>query len=332
MHFVFIVNARSGTKAASELEKAVRLQAESDKNEYHFLRTEYAGHARVLAEEYANRYRSDAVIFACGGDGTVHEVANALAFGQTPVGVIPMGTGNDYARTVLPQEMYNNPLSILQSLHRREVKHIDLLRVDCYNLLSDHIPELSVYSVNITSFGLDTAINDTAMSMIDKHPKSRFFKRNAYNLAIIMCFLRGWRFSFRYSLELADKLENVDSQCKYTLASICNARYYGKGFCPSPNSQVDDGVLEVCIVDDLTRRKALPLIGKYKKGLHLGHPSVHSFKVTSGVIVSTDVNRPLRGNYDGENFSASQIRFEVIPASLPFVFFPSHEANPELQK
>ena len=76
---------------------------------------------RVLAEEYANRYRSDAVIFACGGDGTVHEVYNALC-SDDAVGVIPMGNGNDYARTVLPQEMYNNPLSILQSLHR-EVAH-----------------------------------------------------------------------------------------------------------------------------------------------------------------------------------------------------------------
>ncbi|NLT11830.1 MAG: hypothetical protein GXY06_05405 [Clostridiaceae bacterium] len=329
MHFVFIVNARSGLKAASQLEKAVRLQAERDKNDYHFLKTEYAGHAKELAEEYSNRYRNEAIIFACGGDGTVHEIANAVAFSQTPVGVIPMGTGNDFARTVLSQEMYDNPLLIIQALNRIDIRSIDLLRVDCYNLLSDHIPELSVYSVNITSFGLDTAINDTAMAMVKKHPNSRFFKKRAYDLAILKCFFKGWRYSFRYSLELADELENIDSQCRYTLACICNARYYGKGFCPSPNSRVDDGTLEVCIVDDLTRRKALPLIGKYKKGKHLGHPNVHSFKVTSGVIASTDVNRPLRGNYDGELFSASQIRFEVIPASLPFVFFPSLEANPE---
>ncbi|MDD4094734.1 MAG: diacylglycerol kinase family protein [Oscillospiraceae bacterium] len=321
MNYVFLLNYFAERKKATELELAIRDLEVPNGAKVEIHRTEYPGHAGELAADAARRYQSDAIVFACGGDGTVHEVANALAFGQTPMSVLPMGTGNDFARTVLPELYYNEPSKVIEAIENFEIRPVDLIRVDCYDELSNFLPDKSRYSVNITSFGLDTMVNAQAKEYIRKTNRNSFVRKNAYTIAILKCFIKGWDFQMKYSFELAGGKETAQGQMKFSLACICNGRYYGGGFNPSPQSLTDDGVLEVCLVEDLPRRKAIPLVGKYKKGKHLGNPLVSFYKVTSGVISSVDRNAQIHGNYDGEDFFAHQVRFEVIPDALPFAFF-----------
>lgn len=321
MHYIFLLNYFANRKKAADLEKAILEFSAGNSKNIEICRTEYPGHAKELAAQFADRYRSEAIIFACGGDGTVHEVANALAFGQTPMAVLPMGTGNDFARSVLPKEYCDHPSLLISKIDQYEIKPVDLIRVDCFDSTATFLPDISRYSVNITSFGLDTKVNDTAKRMIQKTKRNGLIRKNAYTLAILKCFIQGWKFNMRYSFELSGKKESADGELNYCLSCICNGSYYGNGFCPAPQAKIDDGVLEVCLVEDLPRRKAIPLVGKYKKGMHFGHPKVHSYQVTSGVISSPDSQSKIRGNYDGEDFSAHQVRFEVIPGALPFAFF-----------
>lgn len=321
MHFVFIINSLSNQKQVDDLERTVHSLDLKERDKVHFCKTQYSGHAPKIALEYATRYRSDALIIACGGDGTVHEIANALVFGETPMAVMPFGSGNDFARTVLPKEMYDKPQMLLEHLSHFETRPIDLIRVDCYDNASVHIPEISMHCVNIMSFGLDTMINDIAKQIISKTKKKGFIYKNAYNIAILKSFIKGWDYNMRYSFETEAGEDNIEGEIKYSLAGVCNGRYYGKGFNPSPESLVDDGVLEICLVDHVSRTKALPMVKLYKKGLHLDHPKVHMYRVTSGVISPVNSSQMIHGNYDGEHFHAHHVRFEVIPSALPFAFF-----------
>ncbi|MBN1891414.1 MAG: hypothetical protein JW780_01425 [Clostridiales bacterium] len=321
MNYVFLLNYFAERKKATDLERAIRDLEDSKGSKVEIHRTEYPGHAGELAAEAARKYQSDAIVFACGGDGTVHEVANALAFGQTPMSVLPMGTGNDFARTILPEQFFQNPAQVISVIENHEIRTLDLIRVDCYDDMSNFLPEISRHSVNITSFGLDTMVNTQAKEYIRKTNRNGLIRKNAYTLAILKCLIKGWDFKMNYSFELAEGKETAEGQVAFTLACICNGRYYGGGFFPSPLSEIDDGVLEVCIIEDLPRRKAIPLVGKYKKGQHLGHPKASFYKVTSGIISSTEKNAQIHGNYDGEDFYAHQVRFEVIPGALPFAFF-----------
>jgi diacylglycerol kinase family enzyme len=75
----------------------------------------------------------------------------------------------------------------------------------------------------------------------------------------------------------------------------------------------------LCIVDSINLLGILSLIGRYKKGKHLGHPAIHYHRVRSGYIETAD-SHPLLGNIDGEQFEKTGLSCEIRPSSLNFVF------------
>lgn len=125
-----------------------------------------------------------------------------------------------------------------------------------------------------------------------------------------------------YRFETVDEsgaIQVVEQDANYILAAICNGRYYGGGFNPAPQASQDDGLLDVCLVDSLPLMKILPLIPKYKKGTHIGHPAIHCWKATAGQIRYT--SERLLGNFDGEIFEADTLDFNVMPKALRFAFY-----------
>lgn len=321
MKYIFIVNANIHKKRRKAFDRAIqRLHSDIRKRsivEY----TQYEHHAEQLAVEYSEKYGSECIIFAVGGDGTVHEIANALAFRNSPMGVIPLGTGNDFARSVYPKELYKKPLSLLDYVEQVNIKPIDLLRIDSYDALGNHLPIWSRYSLNIASMGLDTLVQAKAKLMVAKHPKSMFIRNNAYSFAAVSCLMAGWRYKMDYSIELEDGEIIEKKGVPYSLVSICNGRYYGGGFNPAPQAWIDDGVLDVCLVDHMSRTKAFTQLLKYKKGKHVGQPGFSMFRSTSGIFSSLDSNFQLQGNYDGEDFFGHKIRYEVVPQAIQFASF-----------
>jgi len=321
MHYVFIMNFFADRKRISDSEKAINDLKKTMSDRVHVIVTEYPGHAGVIASEYADRYGEDAIIFACGGDGTVHEVSNALTLRKTPMAVLPMGTGNDFARSVLPKEYYDKPHLLIQRIERHEIRPVDVIRIDSYNQKGELIPEMSQYSINLTSFGLDTVVQATAKNIIKKARHTKIIRKHAYTIATVLSIIGGWNFKMKYSFVLADSKETVEGNLSYILVAVCNGQYYGNGFHPAPLAKIDDGILDVCLVEDLPLRKALPLVTRYKKGTHVPHPQIHTFRVTSGVISAGEGNPDLQGNYEGEDFHGNQVRFEVVPAAVRFAFF-----------
>lgn len=103
-HIVFIVNPISGTRSKDELKNLIPLTIDGDQYDWRLTRTEYAGHAAVIAAQCV----ADGVdvCVAVGGDGTVNEVARSLVQSQTALGIVPCGSGNGLARHLcLPMDM-----------------------------------------------------------------------------------------------------------------------------------------------------------------------------------------------------------------------------------
>lgn len=321
MQYIFIVNSNCHKKRKKALEKAISELPADYRNKSKIEYTHHPGHAEELAVTYAEKYGSECIIFACGGDGTVHEIANALAFRHSPMGVIPMGTGNDFAKTIYSKDTLKKPLSVLKKLSEPNIRSVDLLRIDSYDVMGNHIPMWSRYSLNIASMGLDTLVQAKAKQIVAKHPKSLFFRNRAYMFAAISCLLNGWHFTMDYSIELANGEMVEKKGLSYTLVSICNGRYYGGGFCPAPQADISDGLLEVCIVDNLSKASALSKLLKYKKGKHVGEKEFTCYQSTSGIFSSLDSNLQMQGNYDGEDFFGHKVRYEVIPNAIRMATF-----------
>lgn len=315
MKYVFIENPIAGHKGRRLLFKEVESAFRWSDNEMIIEETRYAGHAREIAADYTARYGADCVIVSCGGDGTVHEIANGLAHTDTPLMILPFGTGNDFAKKVYGAKKLD-ALEIVRNfgLHsgdlQYEVKPIDLID---YN---------GEKCINVMSYGLDTKVAILGKKMADR---AKFLGHQAYNIAIVPAILQSLKYEINLELQLVDEFDNAKTltlaPADYTLLAICNASYYGGGFCPAPDSVLDDGMLDFCLVDGLILPQALPLIPKYSEGTltEADSSKVHMGKLVSGRIWSTD-GGPLLGNCDGESFDYSEVVFKVEPKAMKICF------------
>lgn len=299
IHYLFIINPAAGQPNRPTLADDLRAAVIDDPllNTCTLAWTERPGHASLLAADFARQYGEQAMIVACGGDGTAHEVANGLIGTAAAMTILPLGTGNDFARTALSSERLDD---LLPRLSAARIMPIDLLWVNGKTCL------------NITSFGFDTRVQ-RLMMQINRH--FRFLGKLSYPLAIAAGLLGNKHFRMKRQLE-----GESEQPTDYILAALCNGRYYGGGFNPAPYAQLDDGQIELVWVDPLPLLKILKLIPLYKKGRHLADPAVHAVSIRSGSL-SALPGQQLLGNIDGELFEAGQIDFHVLPAAIRFAFY-----------
>ena len=168
---------------------------------------------------------------------------------------------------------------------------------------------------NISSIGLDTVVQARAKAMVRAN-NNWFNNKTAYLRSAIHAVLHRSSFKFDYKLELenGEVFESTDSE--YTLICVCNGQYYGNGFRPAPNAFIDDGIIDVCVVDKVNFFRAAYLLFLYKFGKHIGKNGVHTYRCTSGTITCHDRATQLIGNFDGEDFFGNRIRFEVFQSAI----------------
>lgn len=222
-----------------------------------------------------------------GGDGTAREIAEGLCGSACVLGIVPAGTGNDFARTFsLPVD----PEDALKAAVFGPAKPIDVF-----------VTDNGVY-INICSIGLDSDAAYNAAKV----------KR----LAGKMCYLVGALFAvlrrkiYRYSLSL-DDAEEIEQ--RNMLTAFCNGRYYGGGFYPVPGADPSDGWMDVLTVEPMGRLHTLPLLAKYKKGTHIHHKKVHVQKAKKITVRSS---QRLCVNLDGELLHTNAISLSLWPQAL----------------
>jgi YegS/Rv2252/BmrU family lipid kinase len=297
--FLFLINPQAGQRQAHRL--PAQIQAAVDRawpdSTCEIRLTDRAHHANEMAADFAAAHGSRALVVACGGDGTAHEVANALAGTQAVMTVLPVGSSNDFARTALSSMAIDTLLSRLASLR---IAPIDLIRVN------------DRYCLNIASFGFDTVV---LRRMRQISARFRFLGLFSYQIAIVLALFGNRRFTLRCRIG-----ESEEQPVDYILAALCNGRYYGGGFNPAPTAQLDDGLLEFLTIDPMPLRRILGLIPVYKKGRHLADPAVHARPAMEGSLVAPE-GQLLLGNLDGELYETARIDFAVVPRALRFAFY-----------
>lgn len=323
MRYIFIINSLANAKYLKALDDAIASVNSDLRLRIEIRYTEYTGHAKDIAAEVSDRFGDSVAIVACGGDGTVHEIVNALVYRNTPMIVLPMGTGNDFVRSVFPFKECNDLKYMLSKLDKIAFYPIDLVRMDSYDILGTHLSNWSSYADNIASIGLDTVVQAEAKAVV--RAKNNWFNiKTAYLRAAVRAIVHRSSFKFDYCLELSNGEVFESKNQEHTLIAICNGQYYGNGFHPAPNALLDDGIIDVCVVDKVNFFRAAYLLTLYKFGRHIGKSGIHTYQCTSGTITCHDKTHQLLGNYDGEDFFGQRIRFEVFPAALKVGFLENN--------
>lgn len=316
MKYVFIVNPIAGNDDKKEIFSRIKSAFRFIDDEMIVEETHKPGDAKAISARYAKEYGKDCVVVSCGGDGTIHEIANGLAHTDTPLMVLPLGTGNDFAKKIYGTKKIN-VLNVIRSFGlyngkiKYTVKDIDLID---YN---------GEKCINVMSFGTDTMVVKYGKKIAVKMP---FLGHNAYTAAIVpVIFKEGIRYKISYDINCVDKYGNdYNMSCDnkdISLWAICNASYYGGGYCPAPNSKLDDGLLDSVLIEGVSVPTAMTLIPKYSAGEVTENTSPH---VKMGYIKSgriwTEDKSSLNCNCDGELLDCSEIDFKIEHNALKVCF------------
>lgn len=293
MKHLFIINPAAGSRDATEhYQASIRQHCAGLDYEIYISRCP-GDCARRTAE--AGRTGEDYRVYACGGDGTLNEVAaGAAPFPNLAITVFPGGSGNDFIK------MFSTPTAfrdLEQLLDAREVS-LDLIRCN------------EDYSLNICSVGLDARIG-TDVGRYKRIPLLQGFR--AYAASTVVNVIRG--ISEHYAVEING--ETIDGS--QTMICVCNGQFYGGGFHPAPEADPTDGILEVLLVKQVSRLQVPFVIGKYKSGRYQELPQfVRSFR-TDHLRIHCDKPSPV--NLDGELRMLQDIDLSIAPEKLRF-FYP----------
>ena len=295
MTHLFIINPAAGSKdRTKEYRQSIEKSCTEKGLDFHIEVSTGEGHCRQLAQQAAQSgkpYR----IYACGGDGTLNEVAaGAAGYDNVAVTVFSGGSGNDFTKLFSQPEAFRD----LDRLLDAEEETFDMIR--CNEDLA----------LNICSVGLDARIG-TDVSNYKRLPLLSGFR--AYAVSTVLNVIRG--ISEHYVVEINGETIDADQ----TLICACNGRYYGGGFNPVPEADPTDGLLDVLLIKKVSRLQVAQVIGKYKKGLYRQLPELVRHFSTKQVRIICDKPTPI--NLDGELRTAKEVTMSIAREKLRF-FFP----------
>ncbi|MEV5935789.1 diacylglycerol/lipid kinase family protein [Streptomyces sp. NPDC093250] len=290
--FTAVVNPTAGaaTGAAALLTLARHLREEGAE-----LRTEYSrglAHARQLARDAGQQGR---VVLAVGGDGMAGAVGGALSGTGATLGLVPAGRGNDFARALgLPHD----PEELARILLHGEPRQVDTIEVT--SAVHDRTVVLgSVYA------GVDALANRHAN-------RSRLLKGSASYYAGGLRAVAAWR-PARYRVTV-DGEEHPHTG--YTVVAA-NSGFYGSGRAIAPDARVDDGLLDVVMIEDAPRRLFFALMQELRAGAHVRRPQV---RILRGSEIRIEADRDIPYGTDGEVDAVLPVTARVLPGALRVLY------------
>lgn len=258
--------------------------------EHQLILTEAPGHAERLAREAAAAGASRVVVV--GGDGTVGEALNGLAGTGTALGIVPIGTGNDLARNLgIPLSLEGALASLPGAVRRR----IDL------------------GEESERRFGVIVGVGFAADVMRQTNRRLGAAKGSAAILVSILQTVAELRpVPVRLYLEEGTAAERI-VEAPMTALFIMNTRTTGGGLAVCPEAQPDDGLLDLCLMKDISRVDFLATLPKAYFGKHGGQPKVEFFRARA---VRLQADRPLVKMFDGDLFGDAPLSVRVVPGAL----------------
>ncbi len=276
----FIVNALSGKGKGMETAQKIKNILNEKKVEFQMIFTKAKAHAVSLAREFSNKEDCSGIV-AVGGDGTFSEVLNGIDI-RVPLGFVSSGSGNDFMRTFAKDRSLE---SQLQPIIENKTRKIDYIQIDDKRSLN----------VAGTGFDVDVLLNE------QKTHKFLSGSLSYYTALIITLFTLKFR---KFNLTVDDETK-IDEEC--LLISMANGRFFGGGMPISPDSKLDDGVMDLVIVRKLPFYAVPGLLIKFmngklqeaKKYVDVYHCSKVEGAITPAFILNLDGEL-----YDMAKFSA----------------------------
>jgi YegS/Rv2252/BmrU family lipid kinase len=257
--------------------------------------TQRAGHAVELARDAVRAGRK--LVIAAGGDGTVEEVAQALAGTDTALGIMPLGSVMNMARALcIPRDLDQAARVIAAG----NVLAIDAGKVD------------DRYFLEAAGVGLDAGLF-AYFNRLDKGPKdgTRIWRV----LRGLFRFLRGLG-APRLEIDLDNGVAVHRLRVRAAQVTVANGPFVGAAYAVAPDAQIDDGLLDVVIFRGLGIPRLLLHYAAIAGGRRFAPPPEAGEMRVRRVDVRTVRRRPLPVHADGEAIGATPARFEVVPAAL----------------
>jgi YegS/Rv2252/BmrU family lipid kinase len=281
--------AASRGGAVKALDKVRRLTKDHKECcSFDFMVTENPDHATELARSHAKDYE---LIVAFGGDGTINEVVQGLVGSDTPLAVIPFGTGNDFARSAgIPLELKEAIDLICQG----SAKPCDVGFVN------------GRYFVNAVGIGFDGRANYEASQI-------RWLRGPLVILVAIFRTMWNWN-----AVPMTLAIDNQTFSKKTYLIGIGNGPFIGGGLQLTPDARIDDKMLHVCHVEDISPFKIIANFPRLKNGTINKLPEV---TLHLGSIITIDSEEPMPVHVDGEvmGLDIYKLDLRLLPAALQLV-------------
>lgn len=293
MKHLFIINPAAGSRDRTR-EYTQTIQNLCKELDYEIAVSQAPGDCRRLARQAAET-GEEYHIYACGGDGTLNEVASGAAgYENAAVSVYACGSGNDFIKVFSDPQAFFDLKRLLDAQECR----MDMIRVN------------EDQALNICSVGLDARIG-TDVASYKRLPFLHGFW--AYAASTVVNVIRG--IGEHYTVEINGEV--IDGE--QTFVCVCNGSFYGGGFHPIPQADPTDGVLNVLLVKKISRALVPLIIGKYKQGRYAELSDVARYFETDQVRIRCD--RPSAVNLDGELRIAQDVTMSVEKQKLRF-FYP----------
>jgi diacylglycerol kinase (ATP) len=291
--FAVIVNPKAaGGKAIKKLPE-ISAAASSVAPEYLLHVTSSIEDARLRAREFANLGIER--IVAVGGDGTFNEVANGMleSDAHPALGIVPAGTGCDLPRTLGVPTGISDALVFALTGEPRPMD-VGLAKTST----------VERYFLNVAGMGFDAKVADRAQQ------KKRLSGKKAYLAALAQSLT-----DFGY-IDVRIEVNDQVIATKAVFVSIANAQYLAGGFHFAPMARIDDGLLDLAIIDDISLPGFVKAVPSVMRGKHLSNPHWSHYTATHVKVTATT---PALVQLDGEIVGASPAEFSIVPKAIDVV-------------
>ena len=295
MYYCFIINAEP-----SKAGNADRIQADINNLEqpieYEIYRTTSEKSATEFVREYCEAHKEQETCFvACGGDGTINEVATGMIGAPNKhLAVLACGSGNDFVKYYEGKDFLSVSNLVNGTPHK-----IDILKVG-----QDR------YSINVCNFGFDSVVASAANRL------SRKGWSNPYRWGIVKAIFCG-RFN---PIQVKADGELLNQGKRMLLCTLGNNNHVGGEFFCSPRAKNDDGLIEVGYCKTTTLLGFLGLLKIYAIGNHLDDPKASKhFIYRQSKTVDVHCDKEIELCLDGEMLPGNDFHIEIIPSAISFI-------------
>lgn len=295
MRYIFIQRNRPEYQPLMQELQRQLAELHDDANQYEVYVPKGKGNATRYVHIYCDLHPAEKVCFvACGGDGTINEVASGLVgFIDKYMAVFTFGgLGCDFVK-YYPQLDFHN----LKALISNQPQPIDIIKVN------------DNYSINVCNFGFDSVVGDMAYRLFERGNK------NAFRIGIAWALLVG-RFN-----KIHVEIDGTPiPRRRMLLCTLANGRYVGGEFLCAPRALNSDGLIDVCYIKTMSLLSLLRLLPIYRRGEHLQSPRFsHKCIYRQATHVSVSSRQMISLCLDGEMLPGTQFDIDILPGAIHMV-------------